>query len=340
MERSYLARWLRRMLLLALLGPLAAAAQALTPVSIVSLVVSSSYLPLWVAVDQGLFAKHGIDARLRFPPLAYRSIGKEYPFGVVGVPAVLAGVVEGQNLKLLMLVDTPRVTAQLIAQPGVRTAQDLAGKRFGIATVGTGAWINSHIGLDHLGVDPVQAGIRFVEVGSGSAALAKALQEGRVDVVSIDPGEAAELRKKGFDLLLDLGAANLIGVQSGLAVDADYLRANPEVAERMVAAMIEAMAFSLSPGNEAVVRRVLASRMKLENNPVAVDVGYRSFVARANRSGIISLPAVRNMQRVMARADAKVLAVTIESLVDDRPLRKLEETGALDRMYRDYGVRN
>jgi hypothetical protein len=34
---------------------------------------------------------------------------------VVGVPAVLAGVVEGQDLKLLMPVDTPAVTAQPIS---------------------------------------------------------------------------------------------------------------------------------------------------------------------------------------------------------------------------------
>ncbi|MDB5943601.1 MAG: hypothetical protein JWQ13_3167 [Ramlibacter sp.] len=136
-----------------------------------------------------------------------------------------------------------------------------------------------------------------------------------------------------------MASAGIQGVQSGLAVDAAYLRERPEVAQRMVDAMVEGLAFSLSPANEQVVRRVLASRMNLENAPAAVEAGYRSFVARANRKFQATIPAIETMQRVMSRADRKLLDVKVGDLVDDRFVRQLEESGAAEKLFRDHGVR-
>ena len=47
---------------------------------------------------------------------------------------------------------------------------------------------------------------------------------------------------------------------------------------------------------------------------------------------------LRDMQRVMARHDPTVLTVKIEDLVDDRLVRKLEESGEIDRLYSTYRV--
>ena len=98
------------------------------------------------------------------------------------------------------------------------------------------------------------------------------------------------------------------------------------------------MAFCLAPENEQTVRNVLMSRLKI-SVPAAVEIGYRSFLARANRRLYASIPAMRNMQRVMALHDAKILSVKIEDLADDRFVRKLDESGALDRLYESYGVK-
>ena len=48
---------------------------------------------------------------------------------------------------------------------------------------------------------------------------------------------------------------------------------------------------------------------------------------------------MRNMQRVMALHDPKVLTVKIEDLADDRFVRKLDDGGAIDRLYQRYGVK-
>jgi hypothetical protein len=57
------------------------------------------------------------------------------------------------------------------------------------------------------------------------------------------------------------------------------------------------------------------------------------------RKPYASLPAMRNMQRVMAINDAKVLEVRIENLVDDEFVRRLDASGDIDRVYTGYGVK-
>ena len=68
--------------------PGAQATSAQTKVSIVNLIVSSSHLPLWIAHEQGLFGRQGIDAEILIVEGvgASRQIAGDIPFGVIGIP--------------------------------------------------------------------------------------------------------------------------------------------------------------------------------------------------------------------------------------------------------------
>ena len=202
--------------------------------------------------------------------------------------------------------------------------------------IGAGYWIHSILALNHLGLDPERDRISFVELGSVPQ-LVQALEDGRIDAVVIDPGQSAQLRGKGFSLLLDMHPENILGVQSALVVAGSYSRQYPDVVEKVVGGLVDGIAFSLAPQNEETVRRTLMSRMNI-SVLAAAESGYRSFLSRANRKPYASITAMQNMQRVMALNDAKVLNVKIEDLADDRFVRKLDESGAIDRLYESYGV--
>lgn len=339
MKRARINSLWRMALLIALLWlfPGAKLAFAQTKVPIVSLIVDSSYLPLWVAHEHGLFVKQGIDAQILILDGAWRRIGSEIPFGVVGIPAAMLALAEGKDLKVLLPIDLPRVNAHLVAARDVKTPDALRGKRIGTATIGAGAWINAILALQHLGLNPERDGIRFIDVG-GVAQQVEALEAGRVDAIMIEPGQSAQLRAKGFSLILDMYPANISGVQSALVVTGPYLREHPDVVEKVVAGLLEGFAFSLAPRNEETVRRTMMARMNL-SAPAAVESAYRSFLSRANRKPYPSIEAMQNMQRVIGLADRRVLNIKIEELSDDRFVRKLDQSGAIDRLYESYGVK-
>jgi ABC-type nitrate/sulfonate/bicarbonate transport system substrate-binding protein len=312
-------------------------ASAQTKVSIANLIISPSHLPLWIAHERGLFAKQGIDAQILIFDDAPLHIAGDIQFGVIGIPAAILLVSEGREVKVLVSLDTPRATGHLITRREIKTPVDLRGKRFGVNRIGAGVWIHSMLALNHLGLDPKRDGITFVEI-PGTPQLAQALEAGQIDAVVIDPGQSAQLRAKGFSLLLDLYSAEISGVQSALVVTGDYLRERPDVVEKVVAALIEGIGYSLAPRNEEIVRNTLMTRTKI-STPAAADIGYQNFLSRANRKPYASVRSMQNLQRVMALNDPKVLNVRIADIADDRYVRKLDENGAIDQVYQNYGVK-
>jgi NitT/TauT family transport system substrate-binding protein len=318
-----------------LCGPLGVSAQ--TKVSIANLIVSSAHLPLWIAGDQGLFAGHGIVAEIRIVNDAIHAITPDTPFGVIGLPAAISAMAEGRDLKVVVTLDSARVTGHLVAGRDIKTPGDLRGKRIGVNRVGTGAWIHSILALNHLGLDPTRDEITFVEIMSVPQRV-QGLEAGVIDATVVDPGQSAQLRAKGFNLLLDMYPADIQGVQSALVVDGAYSRQYPHMVERVVATLMEGMAFSLAAQNADIAQKTLAARMKI-SAPAAAASAYRDFVSRANRKPYASIAAMQNMQRVMALNDSKVLDVKIENLIDDDFVRKLDANGAIDRVYARYGVK-
>jgi NitT/TauT family transport system substrate-binding protein len=183
--------------------PSAQVASAQTKISIIHAVVGPGEIPLWIAHEQGLFAKQGIDAQilLQETPGAQRRITGDIQFGVIGIPATMVAVTEGSDLKILAPSSSARAANHLVARPDVKTPQDLRGKRFGVFGIGTGFWIQAMLALEHLGLDPKRDRIEFVAVGN-LARMARALEAGEIDAAMLDPARSSQLRGKGFSMLL------------------------------------------------------------------------------------------------------------------------------------------
>jgi NitT/TauT family transport system substrate-binding protein len=299
--------------------------------------VGPSAVPLAIAHEQGLFAKHAINARLVAAGLGRVGVTSETPIGLFGVPVALRQAAQGTDVKLVATVATARVSGHLVAQPAIKTPQDLRGKRFGVSGIGAGLWINTVLALEHLGLDPSRDNIAMVEIGD-LAKIAQALEANTIDAAVLAPAQSAQLRAKGFSVLLDLQPANLSGPQPGLVVTGTYLRERPETVEKVLLALVEAVAFTLAPANKATV---LQTSMKVFGitDLAAAESGYQSLLRSLIRKPFPTIEPLRAMQRIIAMHNAAVLNVRLEELVDDRLVRKLDESGAIDRLYAAYGVK-
>jgi len=268
--------------------------------------------------------------------VAHRITG-DIQFGVIGIPAIMVAVTEGSDLRILAPSSSARAANHLVARPAVKTLEDLRGKRFGVFGIGTGFWIQAVLALEHLGLDPTRDRISFVEVGN-LARMAQALEAGEIDAAMLDPARSSQLRGKGFSLLLDMYPANISAAQNALVVDGAYLREHPDVVEKVVAGLVEGIAFSLSPAKKDVVLKTLMAHMQL-TDPAAAESGYKNFASRVLHKPYASVEAMQNMQRVMALHDPKVLSLKLADLIEERFVRKLDESGVIERLYSTYGVK-
>jgi ABC-type nitrate/sulfonate/bicarbonate transport system substrate-binding protein len=93
--------------------------------------------PLWIAQDQGFFAKYGID-----PEVVYMRSGPTLVSGMLSgdiqigwtASGILAPVAEGIDFVILAGFNN-RVTDDLVVRPGIKRPEDLRGKRFGVQSI-------------------------------------------------------------------------------------------------------------------------------------------------------------------------------------------------------------
>lgn len=317
--------------------PSAQVASAQTKIAIVSpgaLDVTIT-MPLAIAQEQGLFAKYGLEVRVnvRIPPL----VGKESELGVVGTPVALVQTAQqGTDLKILGAFSTGRISAHLVTRAEIKKPEDLRGKRFGVTNIGTGNWIIVILALQHFGLDPNRDNISILRIGD-ALQRAKALEDGTIDAAMLTPAISSQMKSKGFSVLLDMSSMNIYGPQIALVTTGAYLQQHPDVVEKVLTALVEAMAFSLAPTNKPTVLKTIMKEFKL-TDPTAAERGYQGL-RDLNRKPYPTVERLRSIQKVMALHEPKVLSVKVEDLIDDRFVRKLDENGTIDRLYNTYGVK-
>ena len=146
------------------------------------------------------FAKYGVDADTIFvrgaPTLVAAMAANEIDVGYTGGTAVVGAVAYGADLKVLSAF-TNRVTYDLMVKPGIKTPEDLRGKKFGIQAIGGTVWMGAILALEHLKLDPERDKINILAVGDQNV-LAQALESGTIDATVLDGVQSRRLARSGI----------------------------------------------------------------------------------------------------------------------------------------------
>jgi NitT/TauT family transport system substrate-binding protein len=332
---------LKLVLMSAWLGLWASSVAAATPskhIVIAYAAMNARVAPLWVARERGFFTKYGIDAETIFvrgaPTLVAAMQSNEIDVGYTGGTAVVGAVANGADLKVLAAF-TNRVTYDLMVRPGIKSAEDLRGKKFGIQSIGGTVWMGAILALEHLGLDAERDKINILAVGDQNV-LAQALQSGTIDATVLDGVQSRRLSGLGFPTLIDLNKAKLPILSSGIAVREPNIQKNPQMTENILKAITEGAAFSLSQAQKPTTMKIVQKYLKVGEREA--EEGYRDLVNGTDKKPYAAAAGVTNVVRLMKRSNPKVERVKAEQLIDDRILKKLDQSGFLDEILAKYGV--
>jgi ABC-type nitrate/sulfonate/bicarbonate transport system substrate-binding protein len=290
-----------------------------------------------VAQRNGLFKKHDLDVQL-VPVLgtAVPDFTATNSIGHIGAPAAVMRASAGADLRILASFDASRLSNCLVARQGIYTPDDLRGKRLGARVTGAALWIHTVIALERLGLDLNQDEISIAEIGDSSDIM-RALEAGTIDGAVLARAQCEQLVRGGCTILLDLSPLDVYGAPDALVATARFLEQSPEVTQRIVAALIEGAAFSLSPQNRPAVLEAIKREMRITDDDIA-EKAIHDLLRVLARKPYPSIERLRHMQRIMSSINARLLAMTIDDMVDDRFVRGLDERGAIDRTYASYGL--
>ena len=165
--------------------------------------VTATYVPLYIAVDDGLFAKEGVQVDL----LPFRGgsdlikavVAGSADVGVVSLAEVASGIAAGQPLKAFYGgFNVPAF--DWYAVPSIHALAEARGKRFGVTQYGSSTDFLTRYALAANGLDPARD-VQIVQGGDSPTRLA-AMQAGQIDVNIFAAPDSFVAAERGYRRIL------------------------------------------------------------------------------------------------------------------------------------------
>ena len=276
--------------------------------------VYEGQVPAWLAQDEGLFKKHGLDVQLQYMQsnTVVAALGSgQAQFALGGGSEVVSANAGGADLKLLGAL-VPVFPYRMEAPASIATLHDLAGKQVGISSPGSESDIATRLGLRRVGLDPDRH-VHLTPVGSSQNRTA-ALKNGAIQGGLDQPPFSFQLEKSGFHSLFDMAALKIPAVNNAISVKQSYLQSHHDVAQRFVDALVEGLAL-IKKSREATIR-VIGKHLKVTDPPV-LDATYTFETSEL----FPALPYVRADQlqatvQALPQRNHKVAGVNLNRMLD------------------------
>jgi NMT1/THI5 like protein len=187
------------LILLYLFVPVAAQSQEREKLRISTLFIGASLAPLWIAQDQGIFARNGIDVELIWMQSALSTtalLAGEVDV-IFGTPQTIYSVLTAKNPPPLVTIAAWGSASEhwLVVHPAIKSAKDLEGKTIGTSRPRSADQGYTLLILERLGVDTRK--ITFLSTG-GQASRSAAVEAGTTVGSSFNRYYMLQLKRKGF----------------------------------------------------------------------------------------------------------------------------------------------
>jgi NitT/TauT family transport system substrate-binding protein len=291
--------------------------------------------PLWVAKDKKIFEKYGVDVQMIFV-MGGALVSQMLAAGEIQVaanaPAALVSLIAGGTDIAMFLGISNTSPFALITQPTIKTAADLKGKRLGTARFGGSSHVSALIALDHLGVDAKRDNIILMQTGLDPERMA-ALEQKGLDAAMLQRLATKTMLAKGYTQLLNLNQAKIPYQNTVLASRKDRMSANPKMFDSFIRAIVEGYAYVFNKDNKQAVKEVLAKNLRLPNAAAAEDF-YLEALEELDRKPYPTLEGTRTVIKYVSEQNPKAASVKAERIVDVSWLKKLEDEGFFEKVYK------
>ncbi len=307
------------------------------PIKIAYSGVSASGTPVWLAKEEGIFTKHGLEADLvavRSAPLQVTAlVSNEVQFVRGSVSSMLTAAAQGAKLKILLSLFAERASYDFLVSPAITRPADLKGKKIGVQDFSGLLWTLTMLSLREMGLDPQRDNISIQAIGD-STVIAQSLATGIIDAAPLDKLQSVRLQGLGVKVLLDLSR---IAFPSSPFMGAEaFIEKNPQVVEKFIKALIEASTIMRAQKERGLA--VLQRHIKTDR--ALAEIGYKNLLEDLTAYTFTSVKGLRTVQEIVALRDPKIAKYNVEDLLDQRVLKKVVESGYVEEIVRKYKIRS
>ncbi|HEY2986891.1 MAG TPA: ABC transporter substrate-binding protein [Candidatus Binatia bacterium] len=289
-----------------------------------TLFIGSSLLPLWVAQDRGIFARHSVDAELIWMQSTLSTtalLAGEVDF-IFGTPQVTLTVLASKNPPPIVAIGAWGSASEhwLVANPSVRSVKDLAGKALATSRPKAADHGYSIAILERYGVDPKS--VTFFSAGGQGGRMA-AVESGRVAGSVFNRYYTLQLKKKGFRDIAKLETPDYPFPPSAFFVRKDVLQTKRKTLKTFFNAMMEATERQKS--DKELCLRLIRKNLRLDD-PKVIQAAYEdgatmTFPYFTERQFQVALD-------LMSKSLEQAVDLPYKTAVDNSLLDEISRSGA------------
>ena len=306
------------------------------PIKVAYSGVSPAGTPLWLAKDEGVFAKHGLEVDLvtvRSAPIQVSAlVSNEVQFVRGSVSSMLTAAAQGAKLKIVLSLFAERASYDFLVSPSISHPRDLRGKKIGVQDYSGLLWSLTMLSLKEMGLEPQRDNINIQAIGDSNV-IAQSLASGIIDGAALDKLQSVKLQGLGVKVLYDLSripfpSSPLMSVES-------FIQKNPRVVENFIKALIESSAIMRSQKEKGLA--VLQRHIKAER--ALAEIGYKNLLDDLTSYTFVTTKGLKTVQEIVALRDPKIMKFNVEDLLDQRILTKIVQSGYVEEIERKYKLR-
>jgi ABC-type nitrate/sulfonate/bicarbonate transport system substrate-binding protein len=285
---------------------------------------SGSQWPLFIAKEQGFYAKYGLDVDLQFGV---------YPAGVVmlasgegqmvnsSLEQVLQAASKDDSMKLVGS-SLNRGTFALIASKNIKSVEALKGKTIAVSTLGDGPYGYVVAILAKAGL--TERDVQWISAGSGVTSRAAALTGGQADATILTAPVYFKLEAEGYNVLVNLAEREDIFASTAYLMAARDLK-DLTLAQSLIKAHAEAIKKFYEDKPAAV-----AAYLKYDLQAVPAEV-ERTYDLYAKPQAFERVPYV--LKPAVAAAVEQLHGASPAGAIDNRAVDQLVKDGFFVQLF-------
>jgi ABC-type nitrate/sulfonate/bicarbonate transport system substrate-binding protein len=284
--------------------------------------ISSSRIALWAAEEGGFFKKEGLAAEVIVTP------------GITGTQALIAGELQvylggvdsaalaaSRGSDLIVLATAEPIEYKLIAQPALKSAKDLRGKKVIVDRIGGTSYYISLQLLEKVGLKP--GDVELLQVGGGGNQRVAAFTSGLASAL-VTSTDRFEQMKIPYSVLADAMELQIKVMGNSYLTTRRFRDQNRDVVLRTVRALVQGRRWMKDPNNRAQVLKIY-SRYLPSSDPAFMDHLYRRNVEAVPVYPYTKIDDLRVFLSYLAEANATLRKLNLTEFVDNSFLTRIEQ---------------
>jgi NitT/TauT family transport system substrate-binding protein len=290
--------------------------------------VSAGLAPVWVAHDEGFFAKYGLktDPRLIGAATEVQALlGGSLHIVNCGPELVDARIQGADVVYIAGMVN--RFVFSVFSKVDVPKMSDLRGRSIGVTQPNSATDFAARILLKEAGLTPGKdATVLYVK---GVPEILAALVQGTVDVGILPPPTTLKARHVGLKEILNVTDKNIPMIQAAVGTTRAFLKDKPDLVKKYLQAYVETLKFMQSEPDKT--KKAIGKYTKTTSQE-DLDETYRVLSTVWEKVPYVSSAAIQNLLEFSPHPAAK--SAKPDQFIDNSFIAELERSGFIAQLYR------